>query len=159
MKRKQKLKIKNQKIKLWVGISAGVLLIASIAIFITPQLLQGRFYPFPRVQAPYVRPIKTIKAPSQTQNLTRATAVKLLIGGAEIPLLTSVTPTFSDVDRNHQAFVYVETAIDAGIINGYPNGTFRPNNTITRAEFAKMATYTFGVNTITLTKWSPLPLP
>ena len=26
----------------------------------------------------------------------------------------------------------------AGIINGYPDGTFRPDNTITRAEIAKI---------------------
>ena len=31
-------------------------------------------------------------------------------------------------------------AIDAGIIEGYPDGTLRPDATITRAEFAAMLT-------------------
>ena len=32
----------------------------------------------------------------------------------------------------------MQSAVDAGLINGYDDGTFKPNNTITREEFAKM---------------------
>ena len=33
----------------------------------------------------------------------------------------------------------ISTAAAAGIVNGYEDGTFRPNNAITRAEFAAIA--------------------
>jgi len=41
---------------------------------------------------------------------------------------------FSDVDTLDWFNNAVSTMANAGIITGYPDGTFRPNNTITRAE-------------------------
>ncbi|QMV43551.1 InlB B-repeat-containing protein [Cohnella cholangitidis] len=43
--------------------------------------------------------------------------------------------TFGDVS-GHWAAATIEQAIAAGIVSGYPNGTFKPNQTVTRAEFA-----------------------
>lgn len=34
--------------------------------------------------------------------------------------------------------------VEDGLANGYPDGTFRPNNDITRAEFMKLVNNTFG---------------
>lgn len=45
--------------------------------------------------------------------------------------------SFSDV-KGHWAQAAIEKWSGQGIINGYPDGTFRPNNKITRAEFAVM---------------------
>jgi len=47
-------------------------------------------------------------------------------------------PSFTDVAPGSDFYEYVETAHLRGIINGYPNGTFRPNNPVTRAQAAKM---------------------
>ena len=44
---------------------------------------------------------------------------------------------FTDID-NHWAKAAIENAYGYGIIAGYPDKTFRPNNTITRGEFAVM---------------------
>ncbi|OAB40253.1 S-layer homology domain-containing protein [Paenibacillus antarcticus] len=44
---------------------------------------------------------------------------------------------FSDID-GHWSQANIEKAVNSGIINGYTNGTFKPNNTVTRAEFAVM---------------------
>ena len=44
---------------------------------------------------------------------------------------------FDDV-LNHWAMGYVKTAADKEIVNGYEDGSFRPDNNITRAEFAKI---------------------
>lgn len=33
---------------------------------------------------------------------------------------------------------------NSNVISGYEDGTFRPDNNITRAEFAKMLTVAFG---------------
>ncbi|WP_165280051.1 S-layer homology domain-containing protein [Paenibacillus protaetiae] len=37
----------------------------------------------------------------------------------------------------------VKTVVDAGIMNGYPDGTFKPNDPITRAELLKVMALTF----------------
>lgn len=45
----------------------------------------------------------------------------------------SVSP-YPDVPKNHWAAGYVQTAVSAGLITGYLDGTFRPQNTIALAE-------------------------
>lgn len=45
--------------------------------------------------------------------------------------------TFSDI-QGHWAQTEIEAAMDQGWVNGYPDGTFRPDGTITQAEFVKM---------------------
>lgn len=49
----------------------------------------------------------------------------------------------------------VQTAVQAGILNGYPDGTFKPNNPISRSELLKVMALTFGleVNTNTSGAW------
>jgi len=47
---------------------------------------------------------------------------------------------FSDLPENPEFKESIKVLYDKGIINGYKDGTFKPNNTVTRAEFAKMLT-------------------
>ncbi len=51
--------------------------------------------------------------------------------------ITGGTARFSDV-ATHWALSYIATAADNGWVNGYPDGTFKPNNYITRAETVTM---------------------
>ncbi|KWW96815.1 hypothetical protein TR75_12010 [Hydrogenibacillus schlegelii] len=44
------------------------------------------------------------------------------------------SPTFHDVSPSHWAYNAIETAVRLGFLDGYPDGTFRPNNPVTRAE-------------------------
>ena len=69
--------------------------------------------------------------------LTRAQAAKII---AEALGLESdaTTSSFTDVSDGHWALKYIEACVEAGIINGYGDGTFAPNDTVTRAELAKM---------------------
>ena len=46
--------------------------------------------------------------------------------------------TFSDMNQALWAEKAVYALVEMGVINGYPDGTFKPNNQITRAEFAKI---------------------
>ena len=46
---------------------------------------------------------------------------------------------FSDVTEGQWFNCAISTMSSMGIINGYPDGTFRPNDAITRAEFAAIA--------------------
>ena len=44
--------------------------------------------------------------------------------------------TFSDVPTSNTYYSIIDVMSDSGIINGYRDGTFKPNNTITRAHVA-----------------------
>ncbi|MEA1962133.1 MAG: S-layer homology domain-containing protein [Bacillota bacterium] len=56
--------------------------------------------------------------------------------------------TFSDVAGNDAEASAVYKLNSLGIIDGYPDGTFGPEKTITRAEFAKIAAYTAGLEAV-----------
>lgn len=45
---------------------------------------------------------------------------------------------YSDVPKNEDYYASSTRLADLGIISGYEDGTFRPDNTITRAEFTKI---------------------
>jgi len=45
---------------------------------------------------------------------------------------------FSDVPESHPYHVQIETLAQLGIIDGYSDGTFRPDAPVTRQQFAKM---------------------
>jgi hypothetical protein len=49
----------------------------------------------------------------------------------------------SDID-NHWAKDFIENLIKRGSINGYSDGTFKPDNAITRAEFTKILLASLG---------------
>lgn len=52
---------------------------------------------------------------------------------------------FSDVPFNHLNAETIDYVQANGIVSGYPDGTFRPDQTINRAEFVKIITIaTFG---------------
>ena len=42
--------------------------------------------------------------------------------------------TFSDVSKTHWAKAFIDGAVSMNWINGYADGTFKPDNQITRAE-------------------------
>ncbi|OCS90733.1 S-layer homology domain-containing protein [Caryophanon latum] len=44
--------------------------------------------------------------------------------------------TFKDVGKSHTAYSAVQQLVQANVANGYEDGTFRPNNTLTRAHAA-----------------------
>ena len=47
-------------------------------------------------------------------------------------------PSFTDMGADHWAMPSVEKLVNEGTIRGYEDGSFRPDNTVTRAEFVKM---------------------
>jgi N-acetyl-anhydromuramyl-L-alanine amidase AmpD len=51
---------------------------------------------------------------------------------------------FSDLPDNHWAYNYVAYLFCDGVISGYSDGTFRPNDGSTRGQFAKMLVLSMG---------------
>ncbi len=63
---------------------------------------------------------------------------RLLISVAGLSLITGLTfAQMRDIPPGHWAYQSIEQLVQLGIIEGYPDGTFRPNRTMTRAEFAQ----------------------
>lgn len=52
----------------------------------------------------------------------------------------------SDIDA-YWASPYIRSLADQGVIGGFPDGTFRPNDQLTRAQFAAIVTKGFGLDT------------
>ena len=55
--------------------------------------------------------------------------------------------SFKDVSRNHTLMTEIDYLIDRDIIKGYPDGSFRPNENVTRAQVAVLLTRALGLNT------------
>ncbi|MGA9525477.1 MAG: S-layer homology domain-containing protein [Myxococcaceae bacterium] len=68
--------------------------------------------------------------------LTRVELVSLLVRALGVPLANPATPSFSDVKKTDWFYQVVETGRARGLLSGYTDGTFRPNNSVTRAELA-----------------------
>jgi hypothetical protein len=52
---------------------------------------------------------------------------------------------YTDVPENHWAAGVIKELCQKGILDGYPDGTFRPGNDITRAEFVKIMVVALGL--------------
>lgn len=71
-------------------------------------------------------------------------ALALVLPGLLMPASAASSRTsFSDVKSSDWFYPYVTQLAQAGGINGYPDGTFRPKNNITRAEVANIAVKLF----------------
>lgn len=75
--------------------------------------------------------------------VTRAEASKVLSVAFEID--SAGEEAFPDVDDSHWAKEYIASMKYSGIINGYPDGTFRPENEVSYAEFIKMTVEAMGM--------------
>lgn len=52
--------------------------------------------------------------------------------------LSASAAAFSDLQESHWAYSSIMALAETGTINGFEDGTFRPNSTVTRAQFVKM---------------------
>lgn len=85
------------------------------------------------------------------QVITRAEAVAL-IGRALLYDETKTDTIFKDVPQTSFASGYIQRAVDANIITGYDDGTFKPDKTVSRAEMAILISKAFKLNTNTSIK-------
>ncbi|MFJ7932916.1 family 10 glycosylhydrolase [Sporosarcina sp. NPDC096371] len=79
------------------------------------------------------------------QHVTRGEAAAM-IGRALHLDGTKRTTSFKDVSANMFASGYIQSAVDNKILSGYKNGTFKPNEKITRGEMALMISRAFDLS-------------
>ena len=61
------------------------------------------------------------------------------------PIYAYANPNLKDIS-GHWAKKEINQFISSGYVNGYEDETFRPDNSITRAEFVKLVNKYFGFN-------------
>ena len=69
---------------------------------------------------------------SPDAKITRAEFVELAYFASSLEVTSGVT--FKDVDKSNKYYDAIIAAAATGLVNGYEDSTFRPDNTITRAE-------------------------
>lgn len=78
--------------------------------------------------------------------VNRAEAAKFLLLAKEVSVPESIDASiFDDVKIDEWYAPFVEEAAKLGIINGYPDGYFRPGDQVNTAEFLKMLVNTFDL--------------
>jgi hypothetical protein len=73
---------------------------------------------------------------------------QMMKGYREIGTASGVQVKFSDVSVNHWAKDFIAELAALEIIEGFPDGTFRPDEYVTRAQFAAMLSQAFDKVTI-----------
>ncbi|MEM9980273.1 MAG: S-layer homology domain-containing protein, partial [Cyanobacteria bacterium P01_D01_bin.2] len=86
---------------------------------------------------------------------TTALLILLGVGTGAIAPLTTPTPAiaqtqvqFSDVSSNYWASQFITSLATRDIIAGFPDGTFRPDEPVTRAQYAAMVRKAFNKTTV-----------
>lgn len=85
------------------------------------------------------------------KHVTRGEAAAMI--GRALGLNGERLPTeFSDVASNNFASGYIKQMVEKGIISGFPNGTFRPYDTLTRGQMAILMNraFNYGANTVSV---------
>ncbi len=90
------------------------------------------------------------------KTLSRAELCTLLMKTKEPKSGKTEKPAFKDVSEKHWAASYIAQAAGEGMVGGYPDGTFRPNQSLTRAEAVKILVAFAGIKTAKVTE-RPFP--
>lgn len=72
------------------------------------------------------------------QSITREEIAKILSKLSSEKAAIEESPKYKDVDRNSWSYEYIKDLSEKQILNGYEDGTFKPQKRVTRAETAKM---------------------
>ena len=59
---------------------------------------------------------------------------------------------YTDMNESHWAYQSIKFLTEIGVVVGYPDGTYKPDIPVTRAEFASMAIKALGQEDATVTQ-------
>jgi hypothetical protein len=83
------------------------------------------------------------------QSSTALFTALTFVAGAAAPLVIVQAPahaqtsSFSDISSDYWARGFIQELANRGVISGFPDGSFRPNDPVTRAQFAAMVRQAF----------------
>lgn len=92
--------------------------------------------------------------------VTRAEIAVIAVRYQNLGAPAGAKSRFADVQPDHWAAASIEAAAAAGILDGYGDGTFRPNQALTRAEAVKVINRLFGrgpLHGVTQPSWPDVP--
>ena len=91
-----------------------------------------------------------------TNSVTRAQICKLLAEALDLKKANNVVLTqFKDVEKSAWYYDYVKIAVDNGVIVGYQDGTFKPNNDVNYNELITMIIRAMGKEKVMTDKTWP----
>ncbi|MED3660553.1 S-layer homology domain-containing protein [Ureibacillus terrenus] len=79
------------------------------------------------------------------QPVTRGQAAKILANVLNLDKQDVEDPGFKDVSKSNEYYGAIAALVKEGIIHGYPDGTFRPNEPIQRNHMAKIIARAFNI--------------
>lgn len=142
-------KTKVQKVN--KALIATVFATSGIAVVVPPQNAAAATSPFTDINQYSSHYDNILKLYSQgaisgyadktfrpNQNVTRGQAAKMLATVLKLDLKNVQDPYFKDVPPSSEYYKYIAALQNAGIMSGYSNGTFMPNEVITRGQLAKI---------------------
>ena len=75
-------------------------------------------------------------------------ATALVISGAPVVAPNAeASTTFPDVKSSHYFYDAINSLVERKVINGFPDGTFKPNQSVTRGQAAKIIAGVLGLDT------------
>lgn len=77
---------------------------------------------------------------------TSAGTVTAYVSGPESLVVLADTQRLTDVASSYWAAGDIDTLLAEGIVSGFPNGSFEPEASVTRAQFVKMLDVTLGIS-------------
>jgi|GEM_PF-465369 len=82
--------------------------------------------------------VKAVKKDATASTYKPAARLELAITEQETQPEPEPVPAFHDVSEGHWAKAAIDRAVALGIVKGYADGTFKPQQPVTRAEFVTM---------------------
>ncbi len=116
-----------------------------------PDYPQHGVYSFPTSTPTTLPPVTTTTTlpPTTTTTVPPTTTTTSSTTPTTSPSSTTTTlpqgPQFSDVSSSHPYSAQIADLAYRGIIGGFPNGTFQPDASVTRQQFAKMIVKTLDL--------------
>ena len=78
-------------------------------------------------------------------SVTRGQAAKMIAGILGLDTTNVTNPNFKDIKTDFQYYGAIAALVDEGIIDGYEDGTYRPDATLTRGHMAKILNRAFNL--------------
>lgn len=78
------------------------------------------------------------------QQVTRGEAAKIIAKVLNLDTQNVNDPGFTDISKNHPYYGEIAALVNAGIISGYEDKTYKSGNPLTRGQMAKILSIAFG---------------